>query len=217
MPKILAISDTHGFLPDVPECDILLIGGDITPNFDHALDYQHVWLDHKFRDWLASLPAKHIVGIAGNHDFIFERRQQVDALDLPWTYLQDSGTIIDGVSIWGTPWVPNLRRWAFYGGASRVEDHFEKIPDDTDIILSHGPMHGYGDVVSPMFGGPKHVGCLSMAEQVKRIQPKAFVCGHIHEARGHYRHDSIEHGIFNVSYLDETYSPQGEAVELPFT
>src|SRR5512142_3205347 len=99
--KILATADLHGNLPDIPDCDLLLIGGDILPlaiQHDNARSLQ--WLDYEFREWLRHIPPAKIIGIAGNHDFVFETGW-VDSLLLPWTYLQDTGTIYNGLYIWG--------------------------------------------------------------------------------------------------------------------
>ncbi len=215
--KIMATADLHGSLPDIPVCDLLLVGGDVCPLEDHSLERQYEWLDTEFREWLLKVPAKRIVGIAGNHDYVFEKmRPSVDELHLPWTYLQDEEVTIDGLRIYGTPWVPNLPRWAFYGGPhSRVTmTKIENIPAGLDILMSHGPMDGYGDL-SIFYGEPgEHVGCRNMASEMHRLSPKLFVCGHIHEGYGHYRHPDIEHGVYNVAHNTIGYEPINPPVEV---
>src|SRR4051794_28130253 len=100
--KIVAMSDMHGQLPErVPTCDLLLIAGDITPVVNHGEQFQRDWLDGEFRRWLQRQPARQIIGIAGNHDLIYEHAPEHVPRDLPWTYLQDSGTTFDGLNIWG--------------------------------------------------------------------------------------------------------------------
>src|SRR2546423_393204 len=90
--RIVAMSDLHGYLPEaVPECDLLLLAGDVAPATNHGIPFQAGWLDQHFRRWLRRLPARKIVGIAGNHDLIFDHEPQRVPHDLPWTYLQDSG------------------------------------------------------------------------------------------------------------------------------
>ena len=84
--RVAAISDLHGFLPDVPACDVLLVAGDICPVEDHDLDFQRRWLEGPFSDWLRGLDAGEIVGIAGNHDFVAQADPEPDAqpaVDLP--------------------------------------------------------------------------------------------------------------------------------------
>ena len=65
--KIVAISDLHGQLPTVPECDLLLIAGDICPVHNHKLFYQDIWLRSVFAAWLRQQRAKRIIGVWGNH------------------------------------------------------------------------------------------------------------------------------------------------------
>src|ERR1700722_17205289 len=101
--KIVAVSDMHGFLPNIPACDLLLLAGGITPVSDHGILRQADWLDGDFRRWLNRVPARKIIGVAGNHDFIFQQAPERLPRDLPWTYLQDTGTQWEGLHIWGTP------------------------------------------------------------------------------------------------------------------
>lgn len=213
--RVTATADLHGSLPTIKPCDILLLGGDITPVENHDIDYQAEWLDTTFRQWLERLRnsgVENIVGIAGNHDYVFERPSLVP--DLPWTYLEDSSVDINGLHIFGTPWVPNLRGWAFYGGEGGCGIYKAgRFPENIDILLAHGPMRGFGDHVSPRFGDAD-VGCLYMRERVRTIQPKMFVCGHIHEGYGWYRHPYIEYGVYNVSHMTENYRPLNAPVEL---
>src|SRR5262249_21134781 len=72
--KIVAVADLPGTLPDTPDCDLLLLGGDLCPLRDHSLRFQQEWLAGPFARWLAELPARHIIGVAGNHDFLLEQR-----------------------------------------------------------------------------------------------------------------------------------------------
>lgn len=198
----MATADLHGNLPDVPECEILLIAGDVCPMTSHEPHHQRYWLRDQFSPWLRSIPAKHVVGIGGNHDFVLEKEPWV-ARKLPWTYLLDSAVEIDGLRVWGTPWVPNLRAWAFHGEAGH--SHFAGLPEGVDILLSHGPPKGYGDLVNGW--GP--VGDEQLQGMIERQSPKHVVCGHIHEGFGWYRHPQAEGGVLNAAYVDAFYTPRG--------
>lgn len=108
--RIAAVSDLHSMLPSIPPCDLLLLAGDLCPLGNHRPAFQAEWLDTTFRRWLTGLPVGRVIGVAGNHDFVFEQRPERVPADLPWVYLQDSGTTWHDLSIWGTPWQPWLLR-----------------------------------------------------------------------------------------------------------
>src|ERR1035437_821520 len=100
--RIIAISDTHGTLPEIPECDLLIIGGDVCPVHDHTMGFQRSWLELDFDNWLKGLPVKQIVGIGGNHDFALETWPDL-ARSLHWQYLLDEGFEYEGLTLWGIP------------------------------------------------------------------------------------------------------------------
>jgi Icc-related predicted phosphoesterase len=201
--KIVAMSDMHGQLPArVPACDLLLLAGDLTPVEDHSIGFQAGWLEREFRAWLKVQPTRKIVGIAGNHDFIFEQAPNLVPRDLPWTYLQDSGIVWEGLNIWGTPWQPIFFDWAFNGDPERLRRQWSLIPDDTDILVVHGPPLGYGDGI-PERGWVRQAGCPHLLERIEQIKPKLAVFGHIHEGRGEW--DLGASKLANVTLLDAGY------------
>lgn len=218
--KIVTISDQHGYLPEIPPCHLLLIAGDICPDFIHGPisskplgtrnQQQADWLDSEFRTWLWNQPAAKIVGIAGNHDFVFDKGKDLVPADLPWTYLEDSGTTVNKLKIYGTPWVPNLPNWAFHQREENLELCFELIPDDTDILITHGPPRGTGDKV--LHGN--HVGSKALAARLENLyrppvndwgdlHPKLHIFGHIHEAPGLWEKDGRI--TCNTTIVDENY------------
>lgn len=211
--RVACLSDLHGFLPDVPACDVLLIGGDLCPVKNHDVDVQADWLDGPFRAWLERLPAEEIVGIAGNHDFVFERAPGLLPADLPWIYLQDHGeTLGCGLKVWGSPWTPWFFDWAFNApredSESFLDNLYAKVPDDTDVLLLHGPPRGYGDRVV----GGDEVGSTAELLLIERVQPRLTVFGHIHEGRGAWMHGVTE--LLNVSAVDERYELRDAPVVL---
>jgi hypothetical protein len=58
--RIVALSDQHGFLPDVPPCDLLIVAGDVCPDrfgpfiAVHDPYQQQAWFDRTVRPWLAA-------------------------------------------------------------------------------------------------------------------------------------------------------------------
>jgi Icc-related predicted phosphoesterase len=178
--RILLTSDLHGQLPDTPECDLLIVAGDICPFWSHDAAYQMGWLKADFSQWLRSRPGNpEIVGVAGNHDFAFERDRDLGR-QLPWHYLKDSTVAIHGTRIYGTPWVPRFAHWAFQASYHQLDRIYDDVPSRTDIVVSHGPARGCCDLT--MYGA--HAGSVAALRMIQRIQPSLFVCGHIHEAHG---------------------------------
>jgi Icc-related predicted phosphoesterase len=221
--RVVATSDLHGHLPDVPDCDVLLIGGDICPDLpvgkaerysfgmvEHC-DFQARWLDNEFRAWLGLIVDRgiQVIAIWGNHDFIGEHPGMVP--ELPWTLLQDElFETAGGLTVYGTPWVPGLERWAFYGSPEALVARAEAIPEGIDVLLSHGPPYGTADFVAPQYGSC-HVGDRALASELTRIRPKVMVVGHIHERKGVCRAGNIP--VYNVSHVSTypyrpTYPPQ---------
>lgn len=219
MTTVFATSDMHGILPEIAPCDLLLLAGDHEPDFDplggplSGAEFQLDWLDTKFRTWLKDIPAKNVVGIAGNHSFVFEKlRTAVRELHLPWIYLEDSEVTVEGLRIYGTPWVPNLTRWAFYASERALEARAEAIPRGVDILISHGPPYGALDKTCPMFGSC-HVGDLALSENIDRIGAKVICFGHVHEGFGQFRHPSGTL-LVNASLNNEYYDPINPVVDL---
>jgi len=199
--KIAAVSDLHGHLPEIPECDLLLLGGDYSPDTKTELQ----WLNQIFKNWLYDLRCRgdirQIVGVAGNHDIKFEKRPELIPT-MSWTYLQDDFTHVDELKIYGSPWQPRFCDWAFNLDEPELERKWSLIPDDTDILVLHGPPRGYGDF-SPY--GKEHTGSPSLLKRIQEIKPKLVVAGHIHSGHGRYM---IGDTIFlNCSYVNEKYQP----------
>jgi Icc-related predicted phosphoesterase len=125
--------------------------------------------------------------VAGNHDFAYEREAvAVEAL-IPAgiTYLRDTGVVIDGVRFWGSPWQPWFFDWAFnlHRGAE-IAAKWALIPDDVQVLITHGPPHGILDVVARPRG--KHVGCEALRDRITALPAlRLHAFGHhIHEAYG---------------------------------
>ena len=201
--KLVAVSDLHGTLPEIPSCDLLLIGGDICPVTNHKVEFQGQWLDTIFREWLRRQPARKIVCVAGNHDFVFEQLPELVPRDLPWTYLQDSATEWEGLRIYGTPWQPWFYDWAFNLYEPQLKVKWDLIPPGTDILVLHGPPYGYGDGVAER-GGMRRTGSPSLLRRIEEVAPKLAIFGHIHEGRGDWQFGTTR--LANVTILDAAYN-----------
>ena len=68
MTEIVCTADLHENLTDIPECDLLLIAGDVSYAFKGDLAAKQGFLVGAFKEWLDGVPAKEVVLVAGNHD-----------------------------------------------------------------------------------------------------------------------------------------------------
>jgi predicted phosphohydrolase len=219
--RVAATGDFHGsVLPDVPECDLLIYAGDIGG--------QHFAFG-PFRDWLERVPAKDIVGVAGNHDFWAQGRVGNEAIscpdspahDLPWTYLYNEAVVVGGLKVWGSPFCNRFHDWAFMGDENLLAQVWATMPDDTDLVVTHGPPYGACDLVVRRGAFDPHVGSTSLRERLVASRVRHAVCGHIHEGYGHttiVRDEGSppwsEIHVWNVSAVDEAYRPRKNPVVL---
>jgi hypothetical protein len=167
-----------------------------------------------FLYWYDSIPGYTTkIFIAGNHDRMFENHPE-DVKE--WLskfpniiYLQDeSYEIYDletdkSIKIYGSPWQPAFYSWAFnlQRNSLQLSGKWEAIPDDTDILITHGPAYGFVDTVA---GRPyENLGCELLAERIPLTKTKIHVCGHIHSGYG--IKTSFGTHYINASVLDENY------------
>ena len=187
--EITFISDTHWLVRDKRDTDDLtdmLPGG---PILVHAGDVSGRGTEREiiqFLDWFSSLPYMHKILIAGNHDFFFEiaKPEEIKELLAKYpgiTYLNDSGVTIEGIKFWGSPITPYFHNWAFNRFQNEIGEHWDLIPEDTDVLITHGPPNGILDFTEY---DKLNVGCPKLLEKVKQVKPKVHVFGHIHEAWG---------------------------------
>ncbi|CAE7632541.1 Mpped1 [Symbiodinium pilosum] len=190
--RFVCFSDTHGKHGNIPpqhcpEADVLLHAGDFTMKGE-------VSQVESFSEWLKEYPAREKIVIAGNHDLTFEpefmRKHGRDtancekarsALAGGCTYLEDNAVEVFGYKIYGSPWQPEFCDWAFnLPRGEPLAQVWSKIPDDTDILMTHGPAQGILDLC---FNGLR-AGCDDLLAAVRKRRVPVVVCGHIHEAYG---------------------------------
>lgn len=209
MVKVVCISDTHTYqeLINLPPGDILVHAGDFT--FKGREEEVRA-----FGKWFRAQPHKHKLVISGNHDLSFEsdkHKQAVswlynDNIDDSFTYLQDTSAIVEvgdrKIKVYGSPWQPEFCSWAFnLPRGKALKDKWDLIPSDTDILITHSPPYGYGDLCDH----GKRVGCEELVKALLRVKPKLHCIGHIHEAYGVYQLGSTV--IANASVCNANYKP----------
>jgi Icc-related predicted phosphoesterase len=209
--RIVLISDTHTkheLERYIPDGDVLVHAGDFMNSGYDARDIIN------FNGWLGRLPHKRKVVIAGNHDRFFEgdHASYAEGLLTNATYLLDSGVTIDGFKFYGSPWQPAFYDWAFNlprGAALKAK--WDLIPDDTDVLITHGPPYGIRDWAYP---GREHLGCQDLLEATMRVKPQVHVFGHIHGGAGAFVEPSTGTRFVNAAFLNEQYQPWGTPIHV---
>ena len=206
MPKIVCLSDTHNCNEqiEVPGGDILIHSGDATTigSFEQVKAFNY---------WFAALPHRHKIFVAGNHDWLFEKKNESARalLDRSIVYLQDSSIEIEGLKIYGSPWQPRFFDWAFnLNRGYELAEKWALIPGDIDILITHGPPNGILDLV-PRRDWHENTGCEELRKRVEEIAThgklKLHVFGHIH--CGYGTHEEFGVKFVNASNCDEQYNP----------
>jgi len=105
-----------------------------------------------------------------------------------------------------SPWQPEFCAWAFNikRDSKEIRSIWNKIPLDTDVLITHGPPYGILDLTI----SKEHAGCKALYECIKLIKPKLHVFGHIHEAYGKQQADRKQSTIFvNAATCNISYQP----------
>jgi len=135
--RIVCLSDTHTrhLRKPVPNGDILIHAGDFTNNGSPE-QFQ------AFNDFLCMLPHRHKVVISGNHEAGL-KGHSIDVIRkkmLPYCiYLQDSGVMLEGIRIWGSPWTGSGPAFWAQQDSGEMAQKWEQIPSSTDILVTHSP------------------------------------------------------------------------------
>jgi Icc-related predicted phosphoesterase len=214
--RIVATADWHGEFPDwigggLPKGDVLVIGGDVMPVHNHNRQFQAEWFREHFIPHLASLALRFeaVVWVAGNHDFALQDSPEL-TLGLPDGIfsLEDSSYWHGSTHFYGSPWSGRFGNWAFMDEEDGLAKRYALIPEDVDVLISHGPPYGLCDLTD----GGEHVGSIALLERIAQMQPQIVITGHIHEAYGESMIGPTT--IMNVSLMDSRYRPVNAAMTI---
>ena len=192
--NIWHISDTHkrhAFLTVPKDIDTVIFSGDCSDNRSPYINEYEVM---NFLQWFSSIPITNKVMIAGNHDTSIEmgliNKSKIEAMGI--TYLHNESTTIDGLKIWGSPYVPKYGDWAFMKPRDQMKSIWKLIPEDSDIVVTHGPAFGVLDLCDVKQGESESHGCKALSERISYVKPKAHLFGHIHNSRKGLKNKGIE-------------------------
>lgn len=214
--KIACFSDTHTKHKNIimPECDIAIFGGDCTNQGfkEETKDFLN-WFD-------LQVMATFKVMIAGNHEVAWDAEKYDPRLKPTWLldefekhpnihYLENSSIEILGLNIYGSPITPDFfpEYWGFNKQRGEViRQYWSRIPQDTDILVTHGPAKGIRDYITPSNHYSEsiypagNVGCIDLKDRFYALpQVKLMQVGHIHENNGV---DILDIGDRKVQYAN---------------
>jgi Icc-related predicted phosphoesterase len=203
MIKIWHISDTHTYheLLDIPDVDIVIFSGDCSNPSNPYYNEPEV---RKFIEWFGGLKIPHKIAIGGNHDTSIEKRlvRLEDFTKAGIIYLENNSIEVSGLKIWGSPITPEFGvGWAWNRKREKMYKVWDSIPDDTDIIVTHGPPKTIMDLSYDKNYKLEFCGCSNLFKRVLTIKPKAVLFGHIHNNEGIYNA-----GIRKILNLETIFS-----------
>jgi Icc-related predicted phosphoesterase len=201
--KCCHISDTHDTFQDISvlvpnDIDIVFITGDVTY---HGKPTELERLKEQLKKIVAK--TSHVVMIVGNHEKGCEANEilWIECMKEIGVKLLMHETIeIEGYSIFGSPWTPYFGGWAYNYHRIRGKEMWNSIPENTEILLTHGPMYGILDLCDN-----GHVGCVDLFNKINNELPnlKYHMFGHIHETHGIEQYKNvicINSSIMNGDY-----------------
>ena len=230
--RFVFASDTHeaiGWESNIPDGDV----------FIHAGDFTMLGALQETKDFvskLVKLPHKYKIIIAGNHEMTFDtekfklkrqvieerfrylkRIDDVKVKEVVTTnsniiYLENSDVTVYGYKIYGSPVQPYFYDWGFNVRRHKIGEIWEKIPIDTEILVTHGPPLGFGD----MNEDNEHVGCADLLKCVReKVKPIIHAFGHIHNDYGMWKDENTIY--LNAAVLDIAYNiaRNGIVIDLP--
>lgn len=214
MTKLIFISDTHTYHDRllIPDGDFIIHSGDYS--FTGTIPEVN-----SFMTWFSELPHRHKIVVNGNHEKMFWANPTLFESLIPKnvTFLFDRAVALDGLNFYGSPHTKEFCGWAYpYYNPKEAEVIWNRIPDNTDILVTHQPPYKIRDGVPFKLGreglyvpsldtegDPQ--GCEVLRERLRTIKPMIHSFGHIHPGTGY---SMIDDTLFiNASVCNDNYQP----------
>lgn len=178
--KILHLSDTHNFFEPHYQYDI---SADVVVHTGDAECYTAIDF-YKFVEWFKLFPVLYKIYVAGNHDkFIYENKKLCKEVfdEAGIIYLDKEEVVIDGIKFYGEPMTPRFGNWYFMADRGKMAKHWNLVPNDVNVLLTHGPAKGVLDLSENRQGGLEMCGCTALKNRIKDLKELKLNCfGHIH-------------------------------------
>ena len=235
--RIVCISDTHtlhkGMSHEIPSGDVLIHAGDISNRGGEKDVTEFI---HWFQN-IGDFDTK--IFVSGNHDHCFEQvNRPHHKRDYDWLrnlmspenlaqsdvyYLEDNSMTIEypefskPIKFYGSPWQPWFYDWAFNlpRMGHELYEKWNNIPKDTDVLITHGPPNGFGDLVNNWRQPNSNVGCELLRNKIEELNLTLNVFGHIHEGYGVYNNGKTT--FVNASICTPDYRPTNKPIIIDIT
>ena len=198
---------------EIPDGDLLLHAGDLTFKGEPWEITQELdILAAKTKDF------KKVIFVQGNHEYRLRNQPEIVKIlceERGIQLLHHEPTEFEGLKIFGSPYTPTFGRWAFMANRGPdIKRLWDQVPDDTNILITHGPAHMINDKILEEYRSPGeslNVGCEELAYRVSQLKAlKLHVCGHIHNGYGQVDVLGVKH--VNASICTERYEPLNKAI-----
>ncbi|KAH9998124.1 Metallo-dependent phosphatase-like protein [Russula compacta] len=215
--RFVCVSDTHSKTFPLPDGDVLIHAGDLC-------SWGSVKQLKVTMDWLLSLSHPKKIVIAGNHDLCLDETRVGAKFQYSYvtqedvakarSMMTDHAAEVAGLQylehesmeletgdktwkVYGSPAAPRYMPGSFqYENHAEAEEIYNRIPRDTEILLTHTPAHGVLDLASRGV----HAGCQTLSTTLDELkQCRMHVFGHIHEAHGAIIHEGGERVSVNAA------------------
>ena len=189
----------------VPDGDVLVHCGD-------GMNTGNVIELDDFARWFNNFPHEHKIYIPGNHDHFFEenlilaREVMNSHASSEVNVLVDEALTIEGLKFYGSPWTIEFYTWAYMKKELELKDVWALIPNDTDILITHGPPKSILDINDE----GQRCGSKSLRDKVWEVRPLIHAFGHIHEAYGVM--DGSHTKFMNVTVCNRKYQPVNKPI-----
>lgn len=209
--RIAMISDVHTKWHNlvIPECDVLISAGDYSWRGERQIVKE-------YHEWLSKQNAGIVISVQGNHELWVEKNWE-EAVSLVWgidrtiQFVKEESFEWQGVKFHCSAVTPEFCNWAWnVDRGEKIKRHWNAIPDDTQVLVTHGPPWGIRDTIAE---DGENLGCKDLLNRIGSLHHlKLHVFGHIHGGSGYstrvfnWEEDPKRTVCFvNSSICDENY------------
>lgn len=208
---IYHISDTHNQHAKITtpkNVDLLIHSGDA--GVERKAKNSEIEI-REFLKWFSSQNVKHKIYVPGNHDSSVEagRITKEECLEMGIHLLINETVEVEGMKIWGSPYVPTFGDWSFMKARNNISEIWDQMDLEADVLVTHGPPYGILDLAVKNYRDSygvsllkyiEHVGCKSLLKKLKESNAKLHCFGHCHSKESCFNNGIFIHPEFNMMF-----------------